>query len=190
MRLALRLLIVAGLVPVLIGGTAAFGAVQVSPRSIGATVTGDASAYLALAANSASPHRCFVSESGTTGKLSISFAATTADCGANGGGLGINAASSAVAGNFTRYAFHDILQVTNKGLTTLNLWVNASSTTGTLDVAKKATTSSMTDADYAGTTSDSLTLAVGSSAYVGIRVNTTTLTSGSVTGTVHFVARK
>lgn len=189
MRAALRLLIVAAMVPVLLGGSAAFNAAQSNTRPIAVTIAGDASAYLSIAANGASPHQCFVSESGSTGKLSISFVQTTAGCGANGGGTGINPAYSTTTGNFTRYAFHDILLVTNKGTTTLNLWANATSSAGDLLVAKKGTASTMTDADYVATSATPLTISVGNSAYLGVRVNTTTLTSGSVSGTVDLVAR-
>lgn len=183
MRLALRAVVAVGLLLALLSGTSAFNFGSSTGRAISVDIVGDASAYLALAANTASPHDCFVSESGTTGKLSVSFAAASG-CDAAGAGTGVNAGLGSDSAKFTRYAFHDLLLVTNKGTNSILLWVNATSTTGTLDVAKKTSSGAMTDADYAASSATSVSLTVGSTAYVGLRVNTTTLSSGNVAGTV------
>lgn len=189
MRLGLRLLMLAGLIPAMLVGASAFDRAAGIERGVSVSVVGDAAAYLSVQANSASPHDCFVSESGSTGKITISFSATSASCGSNGGGTGVNAAWGTGAGNFTRYGFHDLLLVTNKGTRTVSLWANATSSAGTVDVAKKATSGQMTPSDYAETSATPLSLAVGGTAYLGVRVNTTTLQSGSVTGTLEVVAR-
>lgn len=191
MRLALRLLVAAAFVPAFAVGTAAFSTTQPAgnmPRSFGAVVTGDAASYLALASNPSHPYACMVSESGTTGKLSISFAATSGACAGNGGGSGINAGDGS-APKYARYAFHDLLLATNKGTKSVLLWVNASSTSGQVDVAKAASSGGMTDASYATTSGTSLSLGVGASGYIGVRVNTQTLASGTVNGQMEVVAR-
>lgn len=173
-------------------GSSAFNLAHVTGRSISATVTGDAAAYLSLQANSASPHDCFVTEDPATGKLSITFGATNGDCGVNGGGTGVNAADG-TAGKFTRYAFHDILKVTNKGGKDVLLWVNTTTTSGSgslVEAAKRASPNGMSDADYySGDQASTLSLARGSSAYVGVAVKTGTLSTGEVTGALRFSAR-
>jgi hypothetical protein len=187
MRLALRLLCLAGLLPALAVGVSAFDFSDGGARAVSVTISGDAAAYLSVAERDG-PNDCFVTESGASGKISISFA-SAAGCDAAGAGTGINAAVGNGAGNFTTYAFHDLLLVTNKGTRAIAFWANATSTSGTLDVAKAGTLGTMTGASYAASSATPLSIAVGSTAYVGVRVNTTTLQSGSVSGSVDLVAR-
>lgn len=185
-RRAFSLLALAALALAGLQAASAYNRADVAPRAVTASVVADSAAYLALAKNGASPHRCFVSESGTTGRLSISFGATTG-CGSDGGGTGINAGSASDAAKRGRYAFHDLLLVTNKGTKTVKVWANATTSSGSsslLEVAKKTASGAMADADYAASSATALTLAPGATAYVGVRATSGTLTSGSVTGSI------
>lgn len=194
MRLALKLFVLAALVPSLVLGSAAFSKGSTGGRTITVDVVGDAAAYLAVVANPSSPHTCFAPEqtspSTESGKLKIDFG-SAASC-AGGTGTGVNAGDS--GGKRVRYAFHDLLKVTNKGTRTILVWVNATTTTTSsgqvIHVAKSATTGQMTDSDslYSATSATPLTLTVGSSGYVGVRLKTGSLASGSIAGTVTFDA--
>lgn len=169
-------------------GSSAFN-YATTARAVQVVVAGDAAAYLGIAAMSDSPHRCFVDTA--DGKLSITFDTPSTGCGA-GTGTGINAGDGSTSGKYSRYAFHDILQLTNKGQTTLFLWVNATTDTGSesaLDVALEPSAGQMTDAKYS--TAEALTgWTIGSNAYVGVRVKSGMLSSGSVTGTLSVEARE
>lgn len=171
--------------------SAAFTAGDLAPRTIQVSVVADASAYLGVGANPATPHACFVDV--TNGKLSLDFDATTSGCTFNGGGLGINGGDGSDASKYGRYAFHDILRVKNQGVKTALVWVNATTTSAggsALTIAGKTSPGAMTEADYSGAVGP-FTLAPGSSAYVGVRVLSGTLQSASfVTGTLTFEGRK
>lgn len=187
MRLALRLLIAAALVPSLFLGATAFNAAQSGGRVVTVDLVNDALAYLTLQANPSSPHACFVDAS--TGAAQISFG-SSAGCG--GTGSGVNPGDS--ASKRVRYAFHDMLKVTNKGTRDVVLWVNASPPGGSgqaIQVAKAATTGQMSDSDedYYESSSTGIPLALGNSAYVGVRIKTGSVSSGSITGTVTVDAR-
>lgn len=164
---------------------------DLTPRTVRVDLVADGSAYVALSANGASAHRCFVSVDGN-GKLSVSMGAI-ASCPGGGAGTGINPGVSADSRS-TRYAFHGILNVTNQGTKTVKVWVNATTTSGSsslLETALKATGQTMADADYAASTATPLSLTPGQTLHVGLRATTGSLTAGSpVTGTIQVVARK
>lgn len=191
MRVALRLLLLAGIAPALLVGAGAYNAAQTSARAIGAEVVTDATSYLSVTANGAHAYDCLVSQ--TAGRLAIALDALDG-CDVAGGGAGISAGDGSDATKYSRYAFHDLLVVTNKGTRPVNLWVNASVATGgsgaLIEAAKEATTGQMTDADYAATSATALPLAVGGVAYVGVRVKSGTTTAGTdITGTLTLVGR-
>lgn len=193
MRVALLLCCLAGLVPLGLVGAGAFNYAEVSPRTVSVTLATDADAYLALSANAASPHDCFVTVS-AGGKASVSFDAVDAGCSA-GTGAGIAQGDGSTGSKYSRYAFHDILKVTNKGTRPLLLWANASTTSGgssLVEVAKRSAAGAMSDGDYVTSSATPLDpLTVGSTAYLGIRVKSGTLTSGNdVLGTITIEARR
>lgn len=192
MRAALRLLLLAGIAPALLVGAGAYNAARTDARAIAVAVVSDSDAYLSVAANGAHAYDCVVSEA--AGKLAITLGALDAGCASAGAGAGINAGDGADAAKRSRYAFHDLLVVTNKGTRALDLWVNATvdanGAGATIEAAKEATTGQMTDADYAASTATPLALAVGGVAYVGVRVDSGTTTAGTdVTGTLTLTAR-
>lgn len=192
MRLAVLLLAAAGLAPALIAGAGAFNAGSVAARTIQVSIATDANAYLSLAANAASPHDCFVDVS-AGGKASITFDTVAAGC-SEGTGTGIAQGDGSDAAKYSRFAFHDILTVTNKGTKPILFWVNATTTSAggsSIEVAKRPTSGAMSDGDYAATSATSETLAVGAIGYVGVRVKTGTLISGNnVQGAVSIDARR
>lgn len=191
MRLALRLLLLAGLAPVLFLGAGAYQAAELEGRSIGVSIVTDGVAYLAVSANPAHAYDCLVST--VDGKVSVAIDALDAGCASAGAGLGIPAGDGSTAAKYSRYAFHDLLLVTNKGTRAIKVWVNATTETNAngavLDVAKKATSATMVDADYAASSATSLDLAVGASGYVGIRANSGTMTAGQLDGTIVVTGR-
>lgn len=161
------------------------------PRPVTVTVAGDGAGYLRLAANPSSPHDCFVDE--TAGEVSITFDATDAGCGGNGGGTGVNPGDGSDAGRYARYAFHDVLVVKNQGIRTVRVWANATTASGggsSVLVAKEADAGQMAEPDYAASSASSILLAPGEDLYLGVRVHTGTLASGSVQGVLRVDARK
>ena len=157
-------------------------------RAISFTIAGDAAAYLSIAASASSPHRCFVDTA--NGKISITFDAPTSPCGA-GTGSGINPGDGSTSGKHSRYAFHDLLVVTNKAPHPIFLWVNTSAlgSESAIDVALETTSGQMTDAKYS--TAETLSaLSTGATAYLGVRVKSGTLSSGSVTTPLSLEARR
>lgn len=196
MRVALRLLVAVGLLPLLLAGSAAFNAGTTGGRGVTVNIVGDSAAYLAVLPNGDSPHACFVTEQSSpaseSGKIKIDFG-SAAGCAAGGAGTGVNAGDS--ASKRVRYAFHDLLLITNKGTRTILVWVNATTSPPdsgqAIHVAKNTLANQMTDSDtlYKASNPDSVSLAVGASAYVGVRIKTGTVSSGSITGTVEIDAR-
>lgn len=197
MRLAVRLLCVAALIPAFALASSAFSYAETGARAITVALVGDAAAYLAIEANSASPFDCVVTEqtspASENGKLKIDLSALSGTCSGNGGGTGINAGGG--GSKSVRYAFHDLLQVTNKGTNSVLVWVNSTPNSGSsgasVHVAKHASTGQMTDSDslYMASNPASVALGVGEDLFVGVRVMPGTLTSGTISGTVDLVAR-
>lgn len=181
----------AALAVVAFQAASAFQYGDVAPRTVRVDLVTDGAAYVALSANGASAHRCFVSED-ANGKLSVSMG-SIATCPGGGTGSGINPGASADSRS-TRYAFHGILNVTNKGTKTVNVWVNATTTSGSssvLETALKPTGQTMADADYATSTASPVSLSPGQILHVGLRATTGDLTAGTpVAGTIQVVARK
>lgn len=171
--------------------TLAFNFGDVAPRTVRVDLVGDSAAYLAISANGASKHTCFVTQD-ANGKLTVSMGAI-ASCPGGGAGTGINPGVSADS-RVTRYAFHSLLNVTNKGTKTVQVWANTTTTSGSsslLDAAIKADGVSMSDSDYATTTASPLTLAPGQVLQIGLRASTGSLGAGSpVTGTLNVTARR
>jgi len=190
-RAAVWALVLAALAPAALLGASAYEAAQLEARGVVVEVVADAAAYLAVAANGDHAYDCLVAEQ--DGRLVITIGALTG-CADPGAGTGINAGDGSDAAKWSRYAFHDLLVATNKGTTTALLWVNATTDANAagalLDTAKEASAGTMTDADYAATSATPLTLAVGESAFVGLRAISGTLTAGNfVEGTLTIVSR-
>lgn len=189
MRAAVQVTLAAALV---VGGILASTAFSraTQTRDVTVRLVGDASAYLKLAANPSSPHKCFVAT--TNGVTSIGFASIGATCASQGAGTGLNPGDGATGASHARYAFHDLLLVTNQGTKSVLLWVNATtSSAGSSSVlaAGKTTAGGMTDADYAASLGP-YTLATGASLYLGVRVDTGSLAAGShVFGNLTLTAR-
>ncbi|GEM_PF-3235276 len=179
MRRALQLLLAAALLVAGAASSSAFNREKAS-RNVTVNLVGDGSGYLAVAANPSSPHKCFVSTS--NGRTLLSFGAIGATCSSQGAGNGVNSGDGATGAQHSRYAFHDLLLVTNEGTKRVVLWVNATTSSGgssRVDVAMKASSGAMSDSDYATSLATPITLTTGSSAYVGVRVDTGSLGAGS-----------
>lgn len=151
----------------------AFDAADTGTRALTATVVTDADGYLALAARAASAHASYVSVSAN--KVTVSFAGN-----ANGGD-GVNAGSI--------YYFDDILQVTNQGTATVFIQVVSASTSGTVKACHATATGAMTNTCYlASAPATPVSIAVGVTHYIGVSMDASSLSSGSVSGTIKVVA--
>lgn len=188
MRLALWTLIVVAALSSLTLGSSAFNYAR-AERTIQVSIADDSLAYLAMAENGLSPHRCFVDE--TDGKLSITFDTPSSGCG-SGAGTGINPGDGTTSGRYARYAFHDLLIITNKARSPLILWVNASTgqpSESNIDVALETSAGQMVDAAYSN--AEVVTdLAVGSQVYMGLRVKSGMIASGTLSTTLSVEARR
>lgn len=151
-------------------GASAFNAADTGTRSVTASVVGDSSAYLAVAVNGSSPHTGFVTTSG--GKVVMSFGSGVAT------GTGINPEAT--------YYFDDLLNITNQGTKTANVWVNSTATAGTVKICLKTAGNLMADNCYGTSTFSSiLSLTAGSKLSLGVMVQANSVASGSsVTGTI------
>lgn len=189
MRHAVRVLALLALAPALVIGSSAFSADRVGARAVTASIVGDASAYLSLVETPGAPHRCFVEQDPVTGRLVLSFSTATDECHVDSNGQGLSGGDA--SGRHSRYSFHDILQLTNKGTKSANVWVNATTTSAggsALHVARATSANSLTDASYFASSAAHVTLAPGSSLYLGVRVDSGSLVStqrveGSITVT-------
>lgn len=155
---------------------AAFSAASTGARTVTATVVGDSAAYLQVSSNGAGAHKSFVSTTGSPAKIVIDFASATGVT-----GTGINPDST--------YHFDDLLNITNAGTSSVSVRVNATSTSGVVQVCYKATTGQMANSCYS-TSAGPLTLAVGGTDHVGISVNATGATGGTVSGSIFIVATR
>jgi hypothetical protein len=150
----------------------AFDAAATGTRTVTASVVGDAAAYLAVSANVSSPHAGFVSTSG--GKIVMAFGSGVAT------GTGVNPEST--------YYFDNILNLTNQGTKTVNVWVNATSTTGTVKACVLAAGATMDSGCYAAASS-AVSTAVGARLQMGIMVQANSVASGgTVAGTIEIFA--
>lgn len=190
MRLARSLLILAALLGAGVFGSAAFNAADATPRHVTVDVVADADAFLAFGGYG--DHRCFV-KSTAGGAIALDFGAVSAPCVVSGGGSGLNENAPGDASRVTRFSFHDLLLVTNKGTKPVHLFVNATTQSGggsLVEVAKASSAGVMTDASYAATSGTAVVLGVGNSAYVGVRLSVGTLNAASdVDGKLRIVAR-
>ncbi|HUR69793.1 MAG TPA: hypothetical protein VM370_11165 [Candidatus Thermoplasmatota archaeon] len=185
MSRALVTVLLIGLAGASLYAAEAFNAADTGTRSVTATVVGDSSAYLALSARTASPWNKFVSEDATTGLVSVSFAGPLTG---GASGSGVNPKSI--------YYFDDILQLTNQGNATVYLQVVASASgSNGLKVCYETSVAAATcnnNAAYATThPASASSLAVGSSAYLGLAVDSSAITSkatGTNTGTIRVYA--
>lgn len=164
-------LLAAGLI-----ASTAFTAASNTTRVVVVQLVNDGAAVVAVKSTVGNPHSCFVSVDSVSGKMSISLGAAVG-CAAGGAGAGVNSGSGT---KYARYALHDLLTVTNQGQKSVRVWVNATSTTGTVDVFKAASQGTMTEAQYYASSATSLTVASTGSIYVGLRVNATTAVSGTI----------
>jgi hypothetical protein len=159
-------------------------------RVLTVQLVGDSVGVLSVAGHGASA--CLVSEDGTTGQLAVTLsgAIPAAGCTGHGAGTGVNAGDSA-ASRYARYYLHDLLLVTNKGQKAATVWFNVSASPSTLTVLVAANNASgtMGVADYSSTGTSVPYLAVGSSTYVGLAVNTTAAEGSSLYGWLNVSAR-
>lgn len=189
MRSAVKILILLALLPAIAVGSSAFNRAALDPRSIVTAIVDDDVAYLKLAGYGR--HACFV-DLLANGSAEIHFDKPATGCYALGAGEGVNAGSGT---RYSRYAFHDVLSITNAGGKDVRVWVNVTTTSvsgSAVEVAKEDAPSLMTDSDYyASTSATALTIPVGDAGYVGVRVKGGTLTAGNdVTGWVTIDARR
>lgn len=194
MRPALRLLLLAGMLPALFVGASAYQSSQLAPRGVAVQVVGDATAYLGVAATPAHAYACLVTQD-PSGSVVVRIDGLEAGCAVAGSGAGINAGDGATAAKYSRYAFHDLLRLTNKGTQSIRVWVNATTDANgagaLVEAARKTTAGAMTDADYSANAAAPITIAVGSHAYVGVRVKSGTLVAGnSVDGALVLETRR
>lgn len=158
-------------ITVVVGAFAAsaFSASRVDARAVTSNVVGDSAAFLSIQKDVTSPHASFVTQN-ANGKISVSFG--TCACAT---GTGVNADSI--------YEWDDLIKITNQGTQTVYVKVTTSSTTGTLTAAIESTAGQMTDSDYSAATTP-VAVTVGSTVYLGLKADSTGLTSGqTVTGT-------
>ena len=166
-------------------GASAFNRASLPSRSVTISLVGDSAAYLALAAGA--QHACFVTQA-ASGKVTLSFASATG-CGASATGTGLNAGDGSA--KFATYAFHDVLKVTNKGVKTVYVFANVTTQAASpnrVDVDLKSAAGQMTFSEYWATSTTSVQLSTGSSAYVGVRVNATAA-SGTISAAIAVTAR-
>jgi len=156
-----------------IGGfyaASAFDAGTTGSRGVTATVVGDANAYIGLSINVSSPNKCFMGTQ-DNGNVFFNFATNNGTCAANGGGTGINTNST--------YYYDNLMNLTNQGTQTRNLYVNTSSTTGTVYVCVLAPASlPMTKACYSQANGP-FSVAVGGRLNVGVAVYALNIGLGS-----------
>lgn len=141
-----------------ITAASAFNYVDLAPRAVVASVVTDDNAYLAIAEHD---YGCYTEIDPTSGKIDVNFDGGNA-CGA-GGGQGIN--------GYSTYYFHDVLKITNKGTAPIaRIWLNMTAASPiTIQVATAEDTMT-TDGTYAvQKTHDNL--AVGSSIYIGFKID-------------------
>jgi len=141
----------------------AFSAGNTGARTLTASVVNDADAFLAIEANSASPHKDFVSV--VDGRTVLTFDAANP----NAAGTGMNPGST--------YMFDAILKVTNKGTATVNIDVLIGGDDASLCEVALTTAGTQGDADYSANPAP-LASAVGSVAYLGIKLSAAGLAAG------------
>lgn len=189
MKSALKVLILLALLPALTVASSAFNQTTIGPRTLSVEIVEDHKAYLTLSGYGR--HSCFV-ETLANGSVEIHFDTPTSDCYAAGTGQGVNVGTSTYT---HRYAFHDVLSIANSGTKALYVWANVTTTSlssSSVEIAKKDVAGTMADADYyTGASSTKLTIPVGDSGYMGVRVKPGTLTAGNdIQGWVTISARR
>lgn len=148
----------------------AFSAGETGARSLTAAVVNDADAFLAIEANSASPHAGFVSVA--SGKTVLNFNADNVDA----AGTGINPDST--------YMFDSILKVTNKGTAAVNVDITISGTDASLCQVALTTGTTQGDSDYSANPT-AVAHAVGDDSYIGLKfLGTGKVAGGSVACTI------
>ncbi|MFA5860335.1 MAG: hypothetical protein WDA16_01435 [Candidatus Thermoplasmatota archaeon] len=167
-------------------GASAFNWGSVSARTVTITLVGDSSAYLSIAATSGGAHACFVST--VNGKVTLKF---DSSCG-GGVGTGLGAGDGSTSSRYSKADLNDILTITDQGDRTVDVYVNATTSSGSSSSVKVQTatsTGTMTDGSYS-TAATMRSLVVGGAMYVGVQVNSGTVASGqSVSGTITIDAR-
>lgn len=186
MRTRLLALILPALAVAGVLGSSAFNSSTTNARGVTVEIAADSASYLQLFANSASPHDCFVDVA--AGKVSVTFDTPTTGCtNPAGTGTGVNPGDSTTNPQKTvSYAFHDILIVENRGARAATVWTNATTSSGSssaVKVAWAASSGTLVMTSYG--TSVNACLTPGASRYIGIRIDTGTLSSGTVAGTIY-----
>lgn len=154
----------------------AFSAGETGARTLTAAVVNDADAFLAIEANSASPHDGFVTVSG--GKTIVTFDAANLDA----VGEGINPDST--------YMFDSILKITNKGTDTVNVDITIAGTDSGLCAVALTAVPTQGDSDYS-TDPTALSSTVGSVQYLGLKfLGTGKSAGGSVSCTINVIATR
>ena len=154
----------------------AFSAGNTGARVLTASVVNDADAFLAVEANSASPHKDFVTVA--TGKTVITFDAANP----NAAGTGVNPDST--------YMFDSILKVTNKGTATVNVDVTIAGTDSALCQVALTSASTQGDSDYSANPTP-VSQAVGGVSYLGLKMLATgKVAGGAVDCTITVVATR
>lgn len=146
--------------------TSAFNYADLSPRTVLATIVADNNAYLSVAASDAD-YSCFVAY--TSGKIDVTWDGEDTCAGTEGDGLNTEAV----------YYYHDVLILTNKGTKTItNIWLNMSSATPITQNINSAVATMKTTDTYADAKTIT-SLAVGGSYYIGFRIDTAGVASGT-----------
>lgn len=152
----------------------AFNYVQLGPRAIVASVVEDDDAYLAIAEHD---YGCFTEIDATTGRIDVNFDGGNACAGT---GTGVN--------GYSTYFYHDVLKITNKGtLTIANVWLNMTDTAITIQT-NTAEDTMTTGGTYSAAKVVS-NLAVGSSFYVGFKVDASSTGVSTISKTLTIEAR-
>lgn len=183
MRAAFVAFVVAALASSGILASSAFNASTRSGATVTFSVVTEAQAYLGLAPAPDGLHQCFVSHDGASGQLVVSFGSASS-CPNAGTGSGVNEGSGS---RYNRYAFHDAVRVKNQGQKTVWVWVNATTASAApnlLEVAKRASPGTMTEAHYYTSSAAGLQLASTESLFVGLRVNATLSAGDTFSGSV------
>jgi len=148
--------VVAGLL-----GSTAFNYAQIGARAVTMTIVQDDGAVIAID-NQDTDYSCYVRFDSTTGKVSVTFDAGSPAC--SGSGAGLNAGS--------KYYFHDILKITNKGQKDwLRLWVNSTDALVKTNLTFSTDATMTTGSTFAQNDAFGSTIAIGSTVYVGLYID-------------------
>lgn len=163
MRLTLLTFIALALLAAGAFGSSAFNYAVLQPRNVIANIVSDnGTAYLSISPQDVD-YQCMVGYS-AGGVVDVTWDAGT-NCN-GGGGSGINPDST--------YYYHDVLKITNKGTKALtHLWLNMSTDTA-ITIQYATTAGSMQTTGTYAQNVDITSIAVGSSVYIGYKIDAST----------------